>query len=35
MLAWRALEAIQHRWPSLLGRKPPRAKVVDSNAPAV
>jgi len=30
MLAWSALEAVQHRFPRLLGRRPPRAKVVDS-----
>jgi hypothetical protein len=29
MLAWNALEAVQHRFPRHLGRKPPRAKVVD------
>lgn len=30
MVAWSALEGIQHRVPRLLGRKPPKAKVVEN-----
>jgi hypothetical protein len=35
MAAWHALEAVQHRFPRLLGRKPPRAKVVGDAPPAL
>jgi hypothetical protein len=30
MLAWDALERAQHRFPAIIGRRPPRAKIVDS-----
>jgi hypothetical protein len=31
MLAWDALERVQHRLPGLVGRRPPPAKIVDSS----